>query len=190
MEKKLNIFNTECAPIGEPVGFVINTHLMWRIELHIETDDVELFYHVWKADQEQTVNFPITAITDPYFSVDVSGSVTAGMTDGVWGYDLRASQISTQKEMILRTGTFNVYNTDQDRRTHAEVMLSKIEALLEKRAGSDIREYEIQGRKIVYMQPSELLRWRNYYQREVNGQVSVAIGEKPKVADPAVQVRF
>ena len=54
-----------------------------------------------------------------------------------------------------------------DPRTHAEIMLDKIEALLEGRADGDMSSYSIAGRSITKMTPEELLTWRDYYRREV-----------------------
>ncbi|MGI9438660.1 MAG: hypothetical protein ACR2OK_03035, partial [Parvibaculales bacterium] len=50
----------------------------------------------------------------------------------------------------------------------AEIMLGKIETILEGKADSDVSSYSINGRSLNKFTPSELLEWRDYYRREVN----------------------
>jgi len=49
---------------------------------------------------------------------------------------------------------------------HAEIMLRKVESLLEGRADKDVSSYSIAGRSITKMSVTELLEWRNFYKRE------------------------
>lgn len=77
-----------------------------------------------------------------------------------------------------------------DPRTHAEIMLDKIESLLEGRADKDVSSYSIQGRSISKMSISDLLQWRDYYRKEVNKERrdnAIAIGRPTKTT---MKVRF
>jgi len=54
-----------------------------------------------------------------------------------------------------------------DPRSHNEIMLQKLESLLEGKADSDVSSYSIAGRSLNKLGPAELLEWRDYYKREV-----------------------
>ncbi len=54
-----------------------------------------------------------------------------------------------------------------DPRSHAAKMVDMIEATLENRASSSVAEYQINGRALKYMQPSELLKLLRYYKVEL-----------------------
>lgn len=63
-----------------------------------------------------------------------------------------------------------------DDRSHARKMLDALEAVLESRAGSDVLEYEIAGRRLKKMSAEDLTKWHAYYagkvaaeEREANG---------------------
>ena len=54
--------------------------------------------------------------------------------------------------------------------THAEIMLAKIEAVLEGRITADIENYQIAGRQITKIPIAELLVLRDRYRVEVKNQ--------------------
>lgn len=56
-----------------------------------------------------------------------------------------------------------------DLRTHARKMLEAIEAWLESKDPA-VAEYEIAGRRMKYIPPSELIKLRSRYQLEVSGE--------------------
>jgi len=82
-------------------------------------------------------------------------------------YDLIVTRTSDSKEKILSTGYMKFHSSTSDRRTHAEIMVSKIQSVLEGRADSDIDSYTIKGRSIDKMSPKDLTMWYDYYRNEV-----------------------
>ena len=58
-------------------------------------------------------------------------------------------------------------SANADPRSHAEIMLGKIESLLSGRADADVASYSIAGRSLTKLEITELIEWRNYYKREV-----------------------
>jgi len=61
-------------------------------------------------------------------------------------------------------------------RTHAEIMVAALEALIQGRATSDQQSYTIQGTSVSRLSPAELEEWRDKYRSEVNqAQASEAL---------------
>lgn len=58
--------------------------------------------------------------------------------------------------------------------THAETMLSAIEAVLEGRITADVEAYSIAGRQITKIPMAELLTLRDKYKAEVNSEAAAA----------------
>lgn len=64
--------------------------------------------------------------------------------------------------------------------THAQRALAAIEAVLEQRASSMDLEYTFEdGRSVKMLPPSELLRLRDYYKREVAREGGTGAGRRP-----------
>ena len=77
---------------------------------------------------------------------------------------------SDSERIVIDRGTFtaavdlDVNGTDP--RSHAEIMVDKIETVLQGRADADVLSYSINGRSLSKMPPNELVEWRDYYKRE------------------------
>ena len=103
-----------------------------------------------------------------FFEVTGSTSDTWSFTSDVEArWDLVLTRLSDSETAVLETGFLNVFGTNSDRRTHAELMLSKINSILEGRADSDVSSYSIKSRSISKMNIEELIMWRNYYIDEI-----------------------
>ena len=61
----------------------------------------------------------------------------------------------------------NLPNQSADHRTHSEIMVDKIQTLLEGKADSDVANYSINNRSLTKLSVDELLKWRDYYKAEV-----------------------
>ena len=101
-------------------------------------------------------------------------------------YQLEITRDSDGNRIIVDRGHLKVstdYDDNVDPRAHAEIMLQKIETILEGKADSDVSSYSINGRSLNKFTPSELLEWRDYYRREVNEikrQERITHGRKTK----------
>ena len=51
-------------------------------------------------------------------------------------------------------------------RSHAKILLDKIESLLSGKADSDVSNYSINNRSLTKLSVDELLKWRDYYKAE------------------------
>ncbi len=82
-----------------------------------------------------------------------------------------------------------LHETTDDRRTHAEIMVAKIESVLQGRADHDIESYSIKNRSLTRMSVKELMHWRDYYRAEVDYTGGSDTGAK-RVKKNTVRVRF
>ena len=94
----------------------------------------------------------------------------------------------------MDTGTFTA-NVDldvnqSDPRTHAEIMVDKIESILQGRADSDVANYSIKDRSLTKLSISELLQWRDYYRLEFRKEKTAQLIAKGETTGVTVKVRF
>ena len=108
---------------------------------------------VWDATDQQW-HFTVPAVT------------SAAWPAGSYRWDLKVTRDSDGEVVIISTGSIEIFTSTDDRRTHAEVMVKKIESILSGRADSDVESYSIKSRSITKMSVKELTDWRDYYLSE------------------------
>ena len=113
---------------------------------------------------------------DDYYKFTLDNSATGGYTTGDYFWVLKVTQSSDSEELILETGKItvkdNYFGSTGDTRSHAKIMLDKIESILEGRADADVSSYSIQGRSLSKIGIAELLQWRDYYKAEYQKEVA------------------
>jgi len=77
-----------------------------------------------------------------------------------------------------------------DPRTHAEIMVEKIQLILEGKADSDVSNYSIAGRSLTKMTFEELISARDVYRRELQQQKVKERIRRGKASGSTVKVRF
>jgi hypothetical protein len=77
-----------------------------------------------------------------------------------------------------------------DPRTHAEIMVAKIESLLQGKADSDVSNYSIGNRSLTKLSFEELMNAREYYQREVVRHMNEEKVRHGKTGSSTIRVRF
>jgi 5-hydroxyisourate hydrolase-like protein (transthyretin family) len=124
----------------------------------------------------------------------VESSVSEDYDPGIYHWQLEVEQISSGNRTVLQTGEvtiqvdLDVNNTDP--RIHAEIMVSKIETILEGKADSDVSSYSVAGRSLTKMTFQELVDARDYYRKEVvlyRNKLSIKNGRK---SSSTIKVRF
>lgn len=90
-----------------------------------------------------------------------------GKTAGTWSWSIKATNAGVTQTVARGVLTLLADPATADVRSHAERMLSAIEALLEGRATKDVNSYAIAGRSLSRMTLDELERWRSHYRTEV-----------------------
>lgn len=192
-----NLFDAASAPEGEPSEVVVGDYIQWkRSDLTVDypTDSYTATYiaRITGGGASEII-LPGTAYNGSYlFTVD--SATSADFDPGYYHWQLEIVRNSDNNRIVVDRGAFtaivdlDVNNTDP--RTHAEIMLTKIESLLQGKADSDVANYSIQGRSLTKFTLSELLEWRDYYQSEVTKQKrheEIKLGRKTSAS---VKVRF
>lgn len=112
-----------------------------------------------------------SAVSGDSFVVSVSAGTTSGYAVGLYSLlaiytnsDGRRSTVDlNQTEILPDPATASA----TDARSHAQIVLDAIEAVLEKRATTDQASYSIGNRSLSRMPVVDLLKFRNHYRDEV-----------------------
>jgi len=166
-------------PEKEPVSFYKGETVVWK-RTDIGSDyDPSSHSMVWEASLESngSTRFSATVTesgTEYTFTLD--DSATANYTAGDYFWVLKVLQTSDSESLVIDSGKItvkdNFFATTGDTRSHAKVMLDKIESILEGRADADVSSYSIQGRSLSKISIAELLQWRDYYKAEYQKEVA------------------
>jgi hypothetical protein len=146
-----NLFDTANVPETEPTKIVSGDILQWK-RTDLDTDYANSSYTLtYKARLEGT------------------GS-SASYTPGVYRWQAYITRTSDSERITVDSGTFEVVanrsTATSDPRSHAKIMVDKIESLLEGRADADVSSYSIAGRSLNKLTLDELMTWRDRYRAE------------------------
>ncbi len=192
-----NLFDESNAPEGEPVKIVVGDFVQWKKTDLAEsyppaTHSAEYVARV-AAGSSSEIKIPAIERTS-YYLFQASSATTAAFETGNYHWQLEITETASGNRIVVERGEFQAIadldNNGADPRTHAEIMLDKIEGLLIGRADKDVSSYSIQGRSISKMTISDLLQWRDYYRKEVNRErreSDIALGKTTKTT---MKVRF
>lgn len=169
-----NLFDEDNAPEGEPLQIVVGDFLQWK-KTQIASDYPTATHsaeYVARITAGGSSEIKLAAIErDTYYLFQVDSVTSADFDAGFYHWQLEVTETASGNRIVVERGEFEaIVDLDingTDPRPHAEIMLDKIESLLEGRADGDVSTYSIAGRSITKMSPEELLQWRDYYRREV-----------------------
>jgi len=194
-----NAFDPALAPEGEPSEIVVGDYVQWKRSDLVADYPPADFTASYIARITGGGNTEILITGTNYNSGEAylftaASSITADFTAGDYHFQLEIVRNSDGNRIVVDRGAFTaIVDLDvggADPRTHAEKMLTKIEALLEGRADADVQSYSIAGRSLTKMTPDELVKWRNYYRSEVlllKQKDDIKLGRK---SPTTVKVRF
>lgn len=169
-----NLFDNNNAPNIEPDVIVVGDRRTWRKE-NLGVDYPSTSYSVKYVSRHQSGGgsheFQVsgTADNDDYLFT-ITSVASADFDTGHHHWQLEVTRTSDSERIVISTGSWDVItdlDNNVDPRSHAEIMLDKIETVLQGRADADVLSYSINGRSLSKMSPSELVEWRDYYRREV-----------------------
>ena len=193
-----NLFDAANAPSTEPDEFVVGDFVQWkRSDLHSDypNDSYTATYISRAAHGGGDHEFQVTGTasgTDFLFSIP--SATSANFDAGHHHWHLEIVRDSDSSRIVIDQGHWDV-TTDIDvnntePRSHAEIMVDKIQSLLENRAGADVANYSINGRSLVKLSIDDLLRWRDYYRGEVTREKNKERRKRGKASAEQVKVRF
>jgi len=188
-------FFTEISE-GEPAEIVVGDYLQWKrsdLVSDYPTNLYTLNYVGRIAQGGNEINITATGETD-YYLVQVSSTVTAEYTPGDYHWQAEIVRNSDSARHVISRGhsivipDLDVNNADP--RSHAEVMLSKIESLLSGKADSDVSNYSIQGRSLTKMSLAELMEAREAYDGLVKAEKAKLDAKYHRQTGATIMVRF
>lgn len=194
----VNLFDQSNALASEPTSVVIGTLVQWK---RADLSDIyapasyDLIYNI-RLKNGAGVDKSITATTaaDGSFLTTLTANITTTMVAGDYYWQAFISRKSDSAKVAVGTGEFSLKsNLDQngaDLRSHATIMVEKIQSLLEGRADKDVSSYSIQGRSLAKMSIVDLMTWRDYYRKEVAKEKQDAAIAAGKASGATVKVRF
>lgn len=169
-----NLFDAANSPTTEPLEIVVGDYIQWRrtdLGTDYPNDEYTATYVARiTGGGANEIQLTGTAYNDDYlFTVD---SVTsADFVPGFYHWQLEIVRDSDSNRIVVDRGDFTaIVDLDvnqSDPRSHAEIMLDKLESVLQGRADGDVLSYSIAGRSLTKMSPEELVSWRDYYKREL-----------------------
>ena len=192
-----NLFDPAQSPTTEPEKIVVGDFIQWR-RTDLSDDYPNTLYtanYVARIAQggSSEIQLPSTVYGEDYlFTVDSETS-----TDFVAGYyhwQLEIVRISDGNRIVIERGSFTaIADLDvngADPRSHAEIMVDKIQTILEGKADSDVSSYSINGRSLTKFSPSELLEWRDYYKKEFAKEKRAEMVALGKKTNSTILMRF
>lgn len=184
-----NLFDSANAPTGVPTEVVVGDFIQFKITEFSDDYSNSLFTMRFVAristGGATEVKVDATASGDDYL-FSIPSATSADYTVGTYHYQLEIERNSDSERIIVDRGEIDIvtdYDNQIDPRYHAEIMLGKIESILEGKADSDVSSYSIAGRSLTKLSPDELVQWRDYYRREVSAikrKEAIKHGRKPK----------
>nr|ADI23560.1 hypothetical protein [uncultured nuHF2 cluster bacterium HF0770_42C12] len=168
-----NLFDTVNIAETEPAKIIAGDLIQWK-RTDLGTDYANGSYTLkYSARLEGTgsteIQITASASGDDYL-ISVGQSTSASYTVGIYRGQMYITRNSDSERLTLDTGTFEVVaNRDAattDPRSHARIMVEKIESLLEGRADADVASYSIAGRSLTKLSIDELMTWRDRYKSE------------------------
>lgn len=195
-----NLFDVANAPEGEPAEVVVGDFLQWKrsdIAADYPTSSGYTAEYVARitGGGSTEIKLPQSAsTTDNYYHFSVSSETSVVFLPGLYHWQLEITQTSSGNRLVVDIGDFTAIpdmdNNQADPRIHAEIMVSKIETILQGKADSDVASYSIAGRSLTKMSFSELVQARDYYRREVTQHTNKELLKRGKSNGSTVKVRF
>ena len=189
-----NLFTS--IPEKEPVTIYKGETVVWNRK-DLTDYPVGSYAMSWTARLESNGGTAFSATVtevDDYYKFTLDNSATGGYTTGDYFWVLKVTQSSDSEELIIDSGKItvkdNYFGTTGDTRSHAKIMLDKIESILEGRADADVSSYSIQGRSLSKISINELLQWRDYYKAEYQKEIAKFRRDNNEGSGRVIKVQF
>lgn len=191
-----NIFDVANAAEGAPLYLHVGGFSQWKLsdlvsDYPTATHSAEYVARVSGSTAEIKIAATEAAT---YYLFTVTTASSATFTTGTYTWQLNVTETSSGNKAVVDSGMFTVVadaDTDSaDLRSHAEIMVSKIETLLSGKADSDVASYQIAGRSLTKLSFKELVDARDHYRREVVQMKNTANIKAGKSGASTIKVRF
>jgi len=192
-----NLFDAANAPEGEPLEIVVGDFLQWKRSDLVQDYPLASYSAQYVAritgGGSSEVILPATETGNTYLFT-VSSETSSAFTPGFYHWQLEVIQTSSNNRIVVDRGEFTaIVDLDvngSDPRSHAQIMIGKIESILQGKADSDVGSYSIAGRSLTKMSFAELMDARDMYKGEFQREVIKDRIRRGKSSGATVKVRF
>lgn len=192
-----NLFDAANAPSAVPEKIVVGDFIQWK-RTDLSSDYPPASYtatYIARITGGGASEIQVTGTnSDGIYLFTVTSATSAGFNAGQYHWQLEIVQNSSGNRIVVDRGYFEAIvdldANNADPRTHAEIMITKIESLLSGKADSDVANYSIAGRSLTKLTFQELIQARDYYKQEHRKE---EIGERIRrgvATGSTIQVRF
>ena len=192
-----NLFDAANAPEGEPTQIVVGDFIQWKKaqiaqDYPTATHSAEYVARITGGGASE-IKIPATEV-DGYYLFTIDSVTSTDFEAGRYHWQLEITQTSSGNRIVTERGEFEaIADLDvnaSDPRTHADIMIAKIETILEGKADSDVGSYSIAGRSLTKMSFDELMVARDRYKAEVIKHQREELIKRGKASANTVKVRF
>jgi hypothetical protein len=187
-----NLFNVSESPMETPTEIVVGDYLLWRRNFPDYSPSTYIATYVAKiAATSNEIQVSSTA-SDGNFLFTVNSSTSSNFIAGEYYWQLEISDGTNR--IVIERGMWTIIAdldvNSADPRSHAEIMIKKIESILQGRADQDVASYSINGRSLTRMGVNDLIDWRDYYKAEVIKQKRDYRRKLGQATGSSIRVRF
>lgn len=192
----VNPFDKETYSSNVPDCIIKGRHVGWKIDYtYTDTDySIKAVLDAIDGDTTFTINGTNETINGTnYWVFEATKAITDAWditADTEFRLDIILTEAASSNEAIIATDFIRVFLNNSDRRNHAEIMLAKIDSILQKRADADVDSYSIKSRQLSKIPIKELLMWRDYYANEIRKIGGSTSAGNERVKRNTVRVRF
>lgn len=192
-----NLFSADNAPTTEPHEIVVGDFIQWkRTDL---VDDYPTATHsaeyIARITGGGATEIKVTGTeTSTYYLFTVDSVTSTDFVPGYYHWQLEVTETASGNRIVVDRGTFtaivdlDVNNSDP--RSHAEIMIGKIESILQGKADSDVANYSINGRSLTKMTFNELIEARDKYKSEFAREKNKELALNNETTSQTIKVRF
>lgn len=192
-----NLFDASSAREGEPREVVVGDFIQWK-RSDLVADYPPASYtatYVARITGGGTSEIQLTGTNQTtHYLFTVPSATSEAFLPGKYHWQLEIVQNSSGNRVVVDTGDFDAIPdmdvNQADPRIHAEVMIDKIESILEGKADSDVGSYSIAGRSLTKMSFAELQDARDRYKAELVRHENRELVKRGKANGSTIKVRF
>ena len=192
-----NLFDAANAPEGEPSEVTVGDFIQWKRSDIVADYPPSLYSAEYVAritgGGETEIKLAATEF-DTYYLFTVDSATSADFVPGIYHWQLEITQTASGNRLVVDTGSFEAIpdldSNQADPRIHAEIMIDKIETILQGKADSDVGSYSIAGRSLTKLTFQELLEARDKYKAEVVQYKNKELLKRGKSNGSTIKVRF
>jgi hypothetical protein len=192
-----NLFDPTNAPETEPLTFVLGDFVQWKRSDLVRDYPLATYSAQYVSRLSGGGNTEFTVVgteTDGTYLFTIPSATSSGFVAGDYHWQLEVVRTSDSSRIVIQRGDWSILVdldvNGSDPRSHAQIMIGKIESILQGKADSDIGSYSIAGRSLTKMSFAELMEARDRYKAEYTQELIKSRLETGKPSGSTVKVRF